>query len=303
MDSEKLLKLLPELQALAGQLPAIEELLARAPAEVRDKIKPIEEFPERKRRQSEIQALVIDHIWAKAQANSRKDGDGYWRVSVKRVTSKEGTTEVGSAFDILLSGVQGVETGNVLPAILSYFPSTGDYSDRWIGFSAITGFWARLTSEAGGGYYSWKRLKDDAATDYSPAQTGTSNAKEVQAVLGLKVGASIGKVIWLERDKTDAPNEWRFTCGREVGTAVIPAVMLPADFEQETIAEDTWDRDSPPAEKDGVTVRVQMRTVYNDAAGTPTLWAIYREFTYDSLGSLKSISLEHRVSIDVPEEC
>ena len=135
MDSEKLLKLLPELQALAGQLPAIEELLARAPAEVRDKIKPIEEFPERKRRQSEIQALVIDHIWAKAQANSRKDADNYWRVSVKRVTDKVGGTVVGDAFDILLLGEVGIKTGDTLPAILSYFPSTGDHPDRWIGLS------------------------------------------------------------------------------------------------------------------------------------------------------------------------
>lgn len=80
-------------------------------------------------------------------------------------------------------------------------------------------FPARLTSEKsgnGGGYYSWKRLKDDAATDYAPAQTGTDNAKEAQAIEGLKVGASDGTVVWLEADTTDDPAEWRFVYGGAV---------------------------------------------------------------------------------------
>ena len=132
-DIQKLVELLPDLRALADQLPALEELAAGASAEVKDKIKPIEEFPVHSRRRSEIPAQVIDHIWVKAQANSRKDADDYWRVSVKRVTSKEGTTEVGDAFDVLLLREVTIETGDILPAILSYFPSTGDHPDKWIG--------------------------------------------------------------------------------------------------------------------------------------------------------------------------
>jgi len=78
------------------------------------------------------------------------------------------------------------------------------------------GFWARLTSEAsgGGGYYSWKRLKDDAETPVDPPVTGTDNAKEVNGTEDLKVGAEDGLVVWMEKDTTDDPAEWRFECSR-----------------------------------------------------------------------------------------
>jgi len=81
-----------------------------------------------------------------------------------------------------------------------------------LGLPYRRGFWARLTSEAsgGGGYYSWKMLEDDAETPVDPPVTGTDNAKEVNETEGLPVGGSDGAVVWLEKDTTDDPVEWRF---------------------------------------------------------------------------------------------
>jgi len=296
-DIQKLVELLPDLRALADQLPALEELAAGASAEVKDKIKPIEEFPVHSRRRSEIPAQVIDHIWVKAQANSRKDADDYWRVSVKRVTSKEGTTEVGDAFDVLLLRQVTIVTGDTLPAILSYFPSTGDHPDKWIGLvgPCVDGFWAKLAFASLAP--AFVELERNATTVKAGGRTG--NATEVNGVGDIPADT----VVWVWPVTGATPAEYRFEYEPRIGTAVTPAAMLPADFEQYAIAEDEWDRASPPAETDGVKVRVQMRMVYDHEAETPTLWAIYREFTYDSLGSLKTISLEHRVSIDVTEAC
>ncbi|MBE3117890.1 MAG: hypothetical protein IMZ50_03925 [Candidatus Atribacteria bacterium] len=71
-------------------------------------------------------------------------------------------------------------------------------------------FPARLTSEVGGGVYGWTRLKDDAVTAFSPAQTGV-NAKEANGSTGIPTGAAgTGAVVWLEQDATDDPDEWRF---------------------------------------------------------------------------------------------
>jgi len=88
--------------------------------------------------------------------------------------------------------------------------------EKWavvrIGLPHRAGFWARLTAEAagGGGYYSWKMLEDDAETDVDPPVTGTDNAKEVNGTEGIPTGAGAGAVVWVELDRTDDPDEYRF---------------------------------------------------------------------------------------------
>ena len=79
-------------------------------------------------------------------------------------------------------------------------------------FPGPVGFWARLTSQkvAKGGYYSWERLTCDASTAVVPAESGTDNAKEVNAVEDLYVDATTGTVVWLEQDGTNDPAEYRF---------------------------------------------------------------------------------------------
>ena len=87
--------------------------------------------------------------------------------------------------------------------------------------------------------------------------------------------------------------------GVEAGTAVTPAVLLPAAFETEAAQADTWGRDNPSAGTDGVSVRLQTRSAYNEA-GDQKLYAYYREFVFDSRGCMKSISAETRVIVDTP---
>jgi len=87
-----------------------------------------------------------------------------------------------------------------------------------------------------------------------------------------------------------------------VATSVNPAVILPAAFETEATQTDTWAITSPPAGTDGVQVRLQTRTAYNEV-GDKTLYAFYRDCVFDSRGCLKSVSAETRVAVDTPEDC
>jgi hypothetical protein len=117
----------------------------------------------------------------------------------------------------------------------------------------------------------------------------------------LKSGGTGGATILWKESGTGL--KWalvRFDCAP--GTAEDPAVLEPEDFEQETAATDEWDITDPPAGKDGVTVRVQTRTAYNDA-GDQKLYAFYRDLTFDSRGCLVAATGETRVEIDAPEDC
>jgi len=107
-------------------------------------------------------------------------------------------------------------------------------------------------------------------------------------------------ILWKE---SGTGQKWalvRFDCAP--GTAEDPAVLEPTDFEQETAAGDEWDITDPPPGKDGVTVRVQTRTAYNDA-GDQKLYAFYRDLTFDSRGCLVATTAETRVEVDAPEDC
>ena len=85
-------------------------------------------------------------------------------------------------------------------------------------------------------------------------------------------------------------------------TAVNPAILLPAAFETEAAQTDAWSIDSPPSGNDGVKVRLQTRSAYNEV-GDKTLYAFYRDCVFDSRGCLKSVSAESRVAVDTPEDC
>jgi len=53
-------------------------------------------------------------------------------------------------------------------------------------------------------------LEDDAETPVDPPVTGTDNAKEVNGTEGIPTGAGAGAVVWMELDRTDDPDEYRF---------------------------------------------------------------------------------------------
>ncbi|HOI56569.1 MAG TPA: hypothetical protein PLP01_15070 [Phycisphaerae bacterium] len=107
-------------------------------------------------------------------------------------------------------------------------------------------------------------------------------------------------ILWKESGTGEKWALVRFDCAP--GTADDPAVLEPADFEQETAATDEWDITDPPAGKDGVIVRVQTRTAYNDA-GDQKLYAFHRDLTFDSRGCLVAATAETRVEVDAPEDC
>ena len=85
-----------------------------------------------------------------------------------------------------------------------------------------------------------------------------------------------------------------------VGTAETPYVMTP--ITNETAPTDTWDRDDPPEDTDGVTVADLVGVQYNEA-GDQVVYEFYREKTWDSDGKLKSINIAVRSTVDTPGPC
>ncbi len=117
----------------------------------------------------------------------------------------------------------------------------------------------------------------------------------------LKSGATgSAAILWKEAGTGEKWAIVRFDCAP--GTADDPAVLEPADFEQELAAIDTWDITGQPAAKDGVTVRIQTRTAYNEL-GDQKLYAFHRDLKFDSRGCLVAATAETRIEIDTPEDC
>jgi len=171
--------------------------------------------------------------------------------------------------------------------------------------------------------YEWKRagvLDDGTETAY--ADTGLHGAATSEHYpplievnrLGQGTGATppgddpqrpsykIGDRVLVHRIATDGGDA--YVCeSAQFGTAETPAKILPdaaADLEETDENADTWDQMDPPAATDGVAVYQQMRT-YFVYYGTPNLYfdvmAVYRLYTYDSLGRLLTIGPEiHRVA-------
>ena len=92
-----------------------------------------------------------------------------------------------------------------------------------------------------------------------------------------------------------------FSGNAATGTYATPATV-GTTAETEAAQGDTWDRTSPAGGTDGVTVTMQTRSAYA-AAGGETLYAYYRDLTFDALGALATVSAETRVMIDTPEAC
>jgi hypothetical protein len=113
------------------------------------------------------------------------------------------------------------------------------------------------------------------------------------------VAAAISDKGWAWCDGT----YWRlFVPEKPLATADTPYAVLPATFETAAAQTDTWAIGSQPAGTDGLTIRVQTRTAYDDA-GDETLYAYHRTLTVSADGRLLAISAETRETVDVPEEC
>jgi hypothetical protein len=101
---------------------------------------------------------------------------------------------------------------------------------------------------------------------------------------------------------TDGTTIYRFLAVEDEWSHANPMILGPTDSEQELAATDgPWNRGSQGTIK-GVTIRLQTRTAYN-ANGDKTLYAFYRNFTFDDHGRLVGIGTENRVTVDVTEVC
>ena len=76
----------------------------------------------------------------------------------------------------------------------------------------------------------------------------------------------------------------------------------PSDFENESTQSDSWNREQQE-DNDGMLMRIQTRMAFNHLAQPPKLYAFYRVFEFDSLGVLKTVSSETRVTVDEPVDC
>ena len=139
-----------------------------------------------------------------------------------------------------------------------------------------------------------------------------TNMSEVDAATHLlpvndpdAVPATIGTIVkvYIVYDSRGISNLHYVFSGGYVGTSETPYEMLPATLEgSETAQADTFDRTAPAEGKDGVTLKVTTRVVYNDA-GDEVLYGLYRTLTFDSAGALATISAETRYIIDTPGVC
>jgi hypothetical protein len=111
--------------------------------------------------------------------------------------------------------------------------------------------------------------------------------------------ASTEPIRFWEVTKSDGSTEILIDISGTSGTVK----ALYATFEgSETAQSDTWDRENPDSGKDGVTIPVTTRVVYNHA-GDKKVYGFYRTFTYDSTGMLKAISAETRYEVDAAGAC
>lgn len=163
--------------------------------------------------------------------------------------------------------------------------------------------WYKIVSNDSGGAYTVRRLYWDAAAGELADVDSDNNEYSVDAT---------------ERSADDTlaaddivPGWWLYSGEGEnlvieapaaEGTADTPANASADDATSQTASSKTWDRNSPTSGTDGVSLRVQTRTVYN-ASGDAVLYAYYVTMTYDSKGCLLSISGETRVAVDTPGPC
>lgn len=155
-------------------------------------------------------------------------------------------------------------------------------------------FWAKITGETAGSY-SWKALQGDAATDESPARTGTTNAAEVHGRLGIPTDS----IVRMFPHPTDA-TKYRF-----VDDSGEPGSVLDKSFTgnhtEAARTSTTWDRTSQGSDR-GTKRTVCTGVEYNDA-GDRVIYAYYEDWTFDADGHLVLISAERRETVETPEEC
>ena len=87
--------------------------------------------------------------------------------------------------------------------------------------------------------------------------------------------------------------------GHEVDTSGTRDDIGTTPEGSETADTETWDIDSQASGKEGITIRMLSRVVYNHG-GDEKLYGYYRTLTFDQYGHLVAVSAETRYEVDAP---
>jgi len=110
-------------------------------------------------------------------------------------------------------------------------------------------------------------------------------------------------IVFRGYDQSPIPRYYFYSLGDIDDPAVPDAIGVAIDGISDDAADaDTWDRESPTAGKDGLSIPITCRLVY-DHNGDEDLHGFYRTFTFDELGRLTDISAETEYTIDDPGAC
>ena len=166
--------------------------------------------------------------------------------------------------------------------------------------SASRGGVAKITANTAGVYTiteQRRKVGDDGWQDApSPLGHVGTTARDYRG----RTNGQIGQLVrFWEQRRSGGELDLLIDAGQ--GSAQSPQIMLPTDFENEAAQSDLWLRSAQGAH-DGVAVRLQTRTAYDDE-GDETLYGFYRTFLFDSAGALVSISAETRIIVDAPVNC
>ncbi len=164
--------------------------------------------------------------------------------------------------------------------------------------AAAGGVWGEITGASGSGH-TWKQVRPGAAGDWEDVTGGLGGGSSDSLAYEAsgRTGVPAGTVVRLGWYPTEGgAGRWLFSLGF---TPDGEPAEVGSDDEDENPASDSWDVTSQGGV--GVTLTKLYRVAY-DHEGDKTVYAFYRDETYDGAGNLVSVSAETRVAVDVTEE-
>ena len=159
-------------------------------------------------------------------------------------------------------------------------------------------FWAEITASSGT-KHTWSERRQTSPGSFASLTDGRSgalNAYDANGREDIPSGTIVRMHLHSEADQTVLLYGFDINHGLDTSLATIGS-----EGEVETANLDEWDVESQGATT-GVTDTRMVRMAYVPG-GLATLWAFYRDYTYDSNGQLLKISVESRVEIEAPVNC
>ena len=172
-----------------------------------------------------------------------------------------------------------------------------DFIDSAVEEQAQSEFWIKITGSSGTAH-TWVEVDHTGSgtmTALTRGRSGALNAYDVNGREGIPSGTYVRV---FERTDENGVDLYGFDINHGLDTSL---ESIGSRVENETAQADEWDVESQGATT-GVTDTRMVRMAYVPG-GLATLWAFYRDYTYDSNGQLLKISEETRVAIETPVNC